>query len=108
MPDGIKTIQEVKPVISPVIVNPAVSNGFWAYIKDACSDGTNASVSRIISLICVPTTILIPLFLWIFISIHDGKMADINGSVIGFMGAANTLVLGAQNLNKREETRQNG
>jgi len=91
--------------VNPPIKNQATSHNVQEYLKDACSDGHNASVSRIISLICVPATILIPLFLWTGISLFEGKLLDFPTSIIGFMAAANTLVLGAQNLNKREETK---
>ncbi len=100
-------IKMVDEKIKSPSVNSSISHGFWNYLKDACSDGQNASASRIVSMVCVPLTILIPLFLWTGISLSEGKMVDFPGSIIGFMAASNTLVLGAQNLNKREETKLN-
>ena len=86
--------------------NPPSKSPFWGFLKEATSDGEFTSTSRLISLICVPLLTLIPIIVWGILSIHSGQLLDFPASLTGFMASINTLILGAQNLNKREETKQ--
>lgn len=81
-------------------------SNFVGWIKETLSDGTFGSVSRLLMFICVPPVILIPLALWAWVTVRNGNaLAEIPGSIVGFMSAAGTLILGNYYLAKREETK---
>ncbi len=85
---------------------PFISN--MKFFKDMLSDGEYPSLSRWLAFICVPIVVLVPMLVWVIASIHsmsEGKMAEVPGSLIGFMSAAGTLVAGNYYLAKREETK---
>ncbi len=77
-----------------------------AFFKGMLSDGTSPSLSRWLAFICVPTVVLVPLLLWVRVTWSmKEKLAEVPGSLIGFMSAAGTLVAGNYYLAKREETK---
>lgn len=80
-------------------------SGFLSWVKETLSDGTFGSVSRVLMITCVPPVILIPLCLWVYITLQSGQLAEIPGSIIGFMSASSTLILGNYYLAKREEVK---
>ncbi len=78
----------------------------FAYLASACSDDSNVSLARLLSLLTVPAVVLVPLAIWAGLCIHARAMVEFPGSVVTFIGAVNGFVLGHQFLNKREETAQ--
>jgi hypothetical protein len=78
----------------------------FAYLGSACTDDSNVSMARLLSLLTIPAVVLLPLFLWLALCIHARALLDVPASATGFMGTGAGLVLGHQFLNKREETVQ--
>ena len=78
---------------------------FFNWLARAMGDGENPSSARLIAVLCVPTVVLVPLAVWALLSLRAGELREFPGSITGFMAAANTLVLAAFHLNKREESK---
>jgi hypothetical protein len=75
------------------------------WLSRAMGDGENPSTSRLIVVATVPLTLLLPLFIWATLCLVNRQVLDFPASVTGYITAANTLVLGAFHLNKKEETK---
>jgi hypothetical protein len=76
------------------------------WLKSALNDGSNpavVSMTRLNTLLVLISTIVLPMVLWFELSCLVGKMVEIPGSVIGFIGAANGIAAALFAANKRAE-----
>ena len=80
---------------------------FGSWLKSALSDGTNPSTSRLLVMLTIPTSVLLPLFTWTVMSVVASKLVDFPASVTGYVMSVTTLLLSVLHLNKREETKEN-
>lgn len=63
------------------------------------------SHTRLLVVLCVPAIVLVPLFAWLAVSLMHGTLAELPLTITGYIGAANTIILGYAVHNKREETK---
>ena len=77
-----------------------------SFLGRAMGDGENPSASRLIAVATIPLLLLVPLFVWAWLSLKSGAMAEFPGTVTGFVASALTPMLTFLHLNKREETKQ--
>lgn len=75
----------------------------FAFFGRALGDGESPSASRIMAMLTVVCTIVLPMGLWAALSLHARALLELPGSLIGFMSAASALNLALFHLNKREE-----
>jgi len=97
--------QDEQEYHSIIVSNQEESFATW--LKSALSDGTNPSTSRLLVMLCVPVSVLLPLFTWMIMSIASKKLLEFPASTTGFVMSTTTLLLSVLHLNKREETKEN-
>lgn len=66
-------------------------------------DGENPSASRLIAVPSLLVVNVLPTLLWVGLSLYEGKLLEIPGSVIGYIGAINAPLLGFVVAQKRQE-----
>lgn len=76
---------------------------FYSWIGAALGDGENPSSGRLIGVPTLLAVYLVPLAVWTVLSIKDGKMNEIPGSLLGFIGTVSGPLLAFLHANKREE-----
>lgn len=67
------------------------------------TDGKKKSHTRLLVMLCVPALVLVPLILWAIVSCVRGALQEIPLTITGYLGAANTIILGYAVHNKRQE-----
>lgn len=75
------------------------------WLAAALGDGENPSSSRLIAVPSLLAIYLVPLAVWVWVSLSHGTMAEVPASVLGLIGTVSAPLLAFVHWNKREENK---
>jgi hypothetical protein len=75
----------------------------FAWFGAAMGDGESPSASRLIAVPSLLAVNVLPTLVWVGLSIFDHRLLEVPGTVIGYIGAINTALLGFVIAQKRQE-----
>ena len=75
----------------------------FTWLAQALGDGESPSSSRLIAVPSLLAVYLVPLSVWTFVSLHDGRLSEVPATVLGLIGTVSGPLLAFVHWNKRVE-----